>query len=460
MSSVRSAILRALLAMGLSFALWSFVSFSENPEETVRFDDLTLQVVGLSEDMVVVDANGLPTTIFPSVDVTLRTDRRQRSELRPVDIRVVADLSGLGPGDHVVPINVQATRSNISFSIPPNGVEPAAINIRIEPIETVKVPINLDILGSPPFSFERGEPEVRYNGAPISTVTVSGPQSRVMRVTAARTVANIAQLRASYVATLNLTPVDASNQPVEGVQVQPATVTVTIPINPVVGLRLVPVSPVIIGTPAPGFVVTGINVEPPLITLTGSSGPLDTISFLATESIDIADARETVVRIVPLVVPAGTSPAQNEPNAVRVTVQITPIPLPFQVRLPVEVTLTGLGSGLTAVVSPNVVEMTFAGTSDRLNALAATPLVVTLNLNGRGVGVYQFKVQPLLPDGVRLVGEPSEVTVSIVSVPTPTPMPTPTPEPSPETEPTPTPTLTPTPKPSPETEPTPTPEGG
>jgi YbbR domain-containing protein len=281
-----------------------------------------------------------------------------------------------------------------------------------------------------------------------------------MRVTAARTVANIAQLRASYVATLNLTPVDASNQPVEGVQVQPATVTVTIPINPVVGLRLVPVSPVIIGTPAPGFVVTGINVEPPLITLTGSSGPLDTISFLATEAIDIADARETVVRIVPLVVPAGTSPAQNEPNAVRVTVQITPIPLPFQVRLPVEVTLTGLGSGLTAVVSPNVVEMTFAGTSDQLNALAAAPLEISLDLNGRGVGVYQFKVQPLLPDGVRLVGEPPEVTVSIVSVPTPTPMPTPTPEPSPETEPTPTPTLTPTPKPSPETEPTPTPEGG
>ncbi len=97
MSSVRSAILRALLAVGLSFALWSFVSFSENPEETVRFDDLTLQIVGLAEDMVVVDANGLPTTIFPSVDVTLRTDRRQRSELRPVDIRVVADLSRLGP---------------------------------------------------------------------------------------------------------------------------------------------------------------------------------------------------------------------------------------------------------------------------------------------------------------------------------------------------------------------------
>lgn len=439
MNGVRSIVLRAFLAFGLSFALWSFVSFSENPEETARFEDLTLQIVGLAEDMVIVDANGLPTTSFPLVDVTLRTDRRQRSELRPVDIRVVADLSNLGPGDHLVPINVQPTRSNLSFSVPAGGIEPSAISIRIEPVETVTVPIRLEIVGSPPFSFERGDPEIRYNGNLIDTVTVSGPQSRVVRVAAVRTVANIAQLRASYVAPLNLTPVDNNNQPVEGVQVRPATVTVVIPINPVVGLRLVPVSPIIIGSPAPGFAVTDIKVDPPLITLTGSSGPLDAINLLQTEAIDIANARETVVRIVPLIIPTGTSPAQGESNAVRVTVEITPITLPFQVRLPVEVVIDGLENGLLVTVSPEVVEITFAGTSAQLNALAATPLEATINVSGLAPGAYQFPVQPLLPDGVSIVGEAPTVTVVIIPEPTPTPTPSPSPEPSPEIEPTPTP---------------------
>lgn len=439
MNSVRSIALRAFLAFGLSFALWSFVSFSENPEETARFEDLTLQIVGLAEDMVIVDANGLPTTSFPQVDVTLRTDRRQRSELRPVDIRVVADLSNLGPGDHLVPINVQPTRSNLSFSVPAGGIEPSAISIRIEPVETVTVPIRLEIVGSPPFSFERGDPEIRYNGNLIDTVTVSGPQSRVVRVTEVRTVANIAQLRASYVAPLNLTPVDNNNQPVEGVQVRPATVTVVIPINPVVGLRLVPVSPIIIGSPAPGFAVTDIKVDPPLITLTGSSGPLDAINLLQTEAIDIANARETVVRIVPLIIPTGTSPAQGESNAVRVTVEITPITLPFQVRLPVEIVIDGLENGLLVTVSPEVVEITFAGTSTQLNALAATPLEATINVNGLAPGAYQFPVQPLLPDGVSIVGEAPTVKVVIIPEPTPTPTPSPSPEPSPEIEPTPTP---------------------
>lgn len=439
MNGVRSIVLRAFLAFGLSFALWLFVSFSENPEETARFEDLTLQIVGLAEDMVIVDANGLPTTSFPSVDVTLRTDRRQRSELRPVDIRVVADLSNLGPGDHLVPINVQPTRSNLSFSVPAGGIEPSAIGIRIEPVETVTVPIRLEIVGSPPFSFERGDPEIRYNGNLIDTVTVSGPQSRVVRVAAVRTVANIAQLRASYVAPLNLTPVDNNNQSVEGVQVRPATVTVVIPINPVVGLRLVPVSPIIIGSPAPGFAVTDIKVDPPLITLTGSSGPLDAINLLQTEAIDIANARETVVRIVPLIIPIGTSPAQGESNAVRVTVEITPITLPFQVRLPVKIVIDGLDNGLLVTVSPEVVEITFAGTSTQLNALAAMPLEATINVSGLAPGAYQFPVQPLLPDGVSIVGEAPTVTVVIIPAPTPTSTPSPSPEPSPEVEPTPTP---------------------
>lgn len=439
MKGVRSIVLRAFLAFGLSFALWLFVSFSENPEETARFEDLTLQIVGLAEDMVIVDANGLPTTSFPLVDVTLRTDRRQRSELRPVDIRVVADLSNLGPGDHLVPINVQPTRSNLSFSVPAGGIEPSTIGIRIEPVETVTVPIRLEIVGSPPFSFERGDPEIRYNGNLIDTVTVSGPQSRVVRVAAVRTVANIAQLRASYVAPLNLTPVDNNNQSVEGVQVRPATVTVVIPINPVVGLRLVPVSPIVIGSPAPGFAVTDIKVDPPLITLTGSSGPLDAINLLQTEAIDIANARETVVRIVPLIIPTGTSPAQGESNAVRVTVEITPITLPFQVRLPVEIVIDGLENGLLVTVSPEVVEITFAGTSTQLNALAAMPLEATINVSGLAPGAYQFSVQPLLPDGVSIVGEAPTVTVVIIPEPTPTPTTSPSPEPSPEVEPTPTP---------------------
>ncbi|NTW00616.1 MAG: hypothetical protein HGA19_04820, partial [Oscillochloris sp.] len=214
MSALRAMILRALLALGLSFSLWAFVSFSQNPEEIVPFEGLTPQVVGLRSELVIVDANGLPNPTLPDIDVNLRTDRNQRTELRPVDIRTVVDLSGFDAGEHIVPINVQATRSTISFTVPVDGVSPSAIPIRLEEVISTTVPIDLKVAGNLPFSFERGDPQITFSSNPISNVQVSGPQNRVQRVKAAQTTANIEQLRASYQAPLSLVAVDENGSAV------------------------------------------------------------------------------------------------------------------------------------------------------------------------------------------------------------------------------------------------------
>jgi len=94
MSTLRARLVRVLLAIGLSFALWAFVSFSQNPEDSITFSDVPLQTVGLQDGLVIVDANGLPTLALPTVDITLRTDQQQLATLRPVDVRAIVDLSG------------------------------------------------------------------------------------------------------------------------------------------------------------------------------------------------------------------------------------------------------------------------------------------------------------------------------------------------------------------------------
>lgn len=445
---MRATLLRAALALGLSFALWAFVSFSQNPEELVRFEDVSPQVVGLASDLVIVDANGLPNPTLPAIDITLRTDRVQRTELRPVDIRAVIDLDGLGAGEHLVPVNVQATRSTISFSVPRDGVQPSAVQIRIEQVITHSVPINLQVSGNLPFSFERGDPQILLDGNPIEQIEVSGPQNRVERVAAAQTTANIEQLRASYLAPLALTAVDETGQPVEGVRLSPGTVTVRIPITSVVGLKLVPVEATIEGLPASGYTVSGVQVDPPLISLTGSSGPLDAVAVLRTEPISIAGATQNLVRRAALVFPGGTSPQVGEPVSVRVTVQITPLDRTFQVALPAQVNLIGLSSGLLASANPNIVSVAVTGSSSALDVLSGTTLRADIDVSGLGPGSYQLPVQVTLPDGIRLVGDPPEVTI-ILRLPT-TPTSTNTTAPPSESESaTPEPTTTSGPSPTP-----------
>ena len=70
MSNLRLTLLRAVLAFGLSFALWAFVSFSRNPEATVTFPDVALEAIGLEPGLVMVDAGGVPSTALPPVDIT------------------------------------------------------------------------------------------------------------------------------------------------------------------------------------------------------------------------------------------------------------------------------------------------------------------------------------------------------------------------------------------------------
>ena len=417
--------LRAILALGLSFSLWAFVSFSQNPEELVPFEGLTPQVIGLRGDLVIVDANGLPSPTLPSIDVTLRTDRNQRTELRPVDIRTVVDLSNFNAGEHIVPVNVQATRSTISFTVPADGVTPSAIPIRLEEVISATAQIDLKIVGNLPFSFERGDPQITSGGTPIATAQISGPQNRVARVKAAQTTANIEQLRASYQAPLTLEAIDANGQPVDGVQISPATVNIRIPITSVVGLKLVPVEATITGLPAPGYAITSVQVNPPLIALTGSSGPLDAAAVLKSEPIDIAGARSSLVRQASVIFPAGTSPQIGEPGSVMVTVLIVPVDQAFRVALPAQVILTGVGDGLTPSVAPDVVSLTITGGSSLLDQLARQRVQASINVSGLRAGSYLLSVTVSLPDGLQLVGDPPVVTV-VLRTPPPTPTTTPT----------------------------------
>lgn len=430
MSALRATGLRLALAIGLSFALWAFVSFSENPEERISFEAVPVEVRNLPSGLVMVDQNGLPNATLPPVNVTIETDRATRADLRQADLRSYVDLRDMAPGDRAVPINIEATRPNLTFTLPEGGLRPASVSVRLEELITTTVPLTLTIQGNVPFSFELGQPEVTLGGQVVQDVQVRGPQSRVERVKMARATANVEQLRASYVSLLPLQGVDENGQPVEGVTLEPATVNVRIPINPIVGLKLVPVLGTIEGFPAPGYTVVNIRSNPPLINLTGSSGTLDTVDQVSTAPVDISGASGLITRTVPLRFPLGTSPQAGEPSEATVTVEIAPLNRVFQVQLPVPVQATNIGNVLVSI-SPGVVQAQLAGSNEVLNQLNTATLLATVDVGRLGPGTYQLTPQLTPPNGVTLVGTLPVVTVTLRAPPTAVPPPTSAPRPEP-----------------------------
>jgi YbbR domain-containing protein len=266
-----------------------------------------------------------------------------------------------------------------------------------------------------------------------------------------RATANINQLRADYTSPVDLRPLDADGQIFNGVTVQPETVRVRVPIRSVVGLRRVAVLVNTGGLPAPGYVVSSVSSDPPLVNLTGSSGPLDEVNQIETEPVDISGATRTITREVALLPPPGTSLQSGEPARVVVTVGVEPVSRPFRITLPVPVQVVDIGAGLLVSLSPQAVDVSLTGSSAALASLSENPPQATVSAISLGPGSYELTPQLSLPPGVQVEGEVPQVTVGLRFPPASTPQPTRTSEP----DETPTPSATP-----PDGEPTlaPTPE--
>jgi YbbR domain-containing protein len=441
MSWLRTVGLRLALSLGLGFSLWAFVSVSENPEELVTFDEQPVEVRNLSPDLVVVDQNGLPDPAPPEVSVILTIERAQRNSLRSVDILPFVDLLNIGPGDHSVPVEIERVNNRLDFRVAPNGVRPATVPVRIEERVTNTVPISVEIRGQVPFSFEVGEPEVRVNDTFTTTVDVSGPLSRVSRVVAAKIIADVDQLSASYSSSLTLRPVDAAGQLVDGVTLSTLAVTVNIPIQPVVGIKLVPVQVQVTGLPAAGYRVIEIRSDPQLVNITGNSGVLNDVVAVPTEPIDISGARGLVVRDVALLFPDGTLPNRNEPRRAQVTIRVAQVAQVFQVALPVQVELEGVGNGLFSTIAPEVLIFNLTGSSSAIADLGSQTLRASIDVSGLGPGTYSFTPTLALPEGITIVAPSPQVTVTLALPPTvvPRPLPTAPPPATPSAQPTPAP---------------------
>lgn len=415
----RSTGLRLLLALGLSFALWVFVSFSENPDQSASFNGVPVDVQGLSSGLVLVDTNGLPRTSLPPVDITVQSDEQTLSRVQSSDFQAFVDLSEVGAGEHVVSVVAEADRSDLA-GLAFSQITPSNIAIRLEQLITTTVPITVDVRGNLPFSFERSEPEVRVAGTPISQTMVVGPQGRVAQVQMVQAVAAIEQLRADYTSSVALQPLDANGDLVAGVTLRPDEVNVRVPIRSVAGLRRVAVLGQVTGIPAPGYTISTITSDPQLVNLTGSSGPLDAVNEIETEAIDITGATGAISREVSLLLPPGTSLQVGQPSRVIITVQIEPLRRPFTIRLPVPVQIVNIGGGLVAAPPAPFVQVTLTGADAALAQLGNTPLQATADVAGLGPGSHVITPQLPLPEGVRVVGAVPNVTLTLRALPTAT----------------------------------------
>jgi YbbR domain-containing protein len=440
MTRFRDTGLQLATSLILALVLWATVTTITNPEGTRRYENVEVGARDVPPGLVIVNEAGLPipdTSSLENIDVVVSTDQETLSAFQKEDIQAYVSLTDAEPGVRTTEVQFAGNGPAVRYQ-----PTPEQISIQLEPVITRTVPITVEIIGSLPFSYERNEPETRVGDQLVREAQVSGPSSQVERVVRAATTINIEQLRATYVSLQQLTPQDANGAEIEGVTLDPAQVRVRIEISAVVGVKRVPVLGSVEGSPAPGYVVTQITSEPPLINLVGSSSILNATDKVETDPINISDATGTITQTVPINF-GSAQPQPGEPREATVTVQIDTLDQPLQVQIPAPVEVIGSPEGLLTSVDPPVVQVPLEGPVLAFVQLNASALAANINAAGLGPGVYTLTPQVTVPPNLSIVGPLPDVTLTLSAPTTPTPPPTATPSPIPEALPTPTPTTPP-----------------
>lgn len=291
----------AVLSVVLAIALWVYVTDQQNPEETGRIPGMVqVQVINVPDNQAV-------SSISPEgVTVNARAPQDTLNDLEADDFRATIDLSGVTAERAVVDVRVEALRTRVEVV----DWSPQRVTVQIENVTSRSVPIEAELVGTPPRGFEVGATTVQ----PAQS-QVTGPESLVALVDSVAANVNLTGISTNFQQTLLLEARDGQGVRVDGVTVEPASARVTVEVRQLQFSAAFVVLPDIRGTPAQGFRVVGMAIDPQFLIVSGPADvfqTLDPTAGVMTEVVSIDGASADVVRTVALRLPPGASAARTE----------------------------------------------------------------------------------------------------------------------------------------------------
>ncbi|HJP87765.1 MAG TPA: CdaR family protein [Candidatus Limnocylindrales bacterium] len=404
-----------LAAIGLATLLYGGLVLSQTTQTFPG--NVQIELAHAPADVVVLSNPGAVTRIQyvapPDLGLRINSDA----------FRATVDLAG-----------AQATGGRVTLDVSVDAVdpriqvldfEPRAIVLTLDHVGSASVPIQA-VLGPIPSGLDIGEPVVD-----ATTATVTGPQSVVAKVTEvhANVVVDASGIDVNQMVTL--VPVDSNGNKLELVDVEPAQVRVRVPVFTDRRSKTLPVTPNVVGTPAAGFEIASVTVDPAVVSVEGDANDLAGLDRADTQPVSVSGASSQVTQTVALALPDGVQALGG--GTVQVTVTLRPVTgtRTFEAGL----VLSGARSDLVYTLSTDHVLVTIGGSLADLDRLSGVSLTLSVDVTGLEPGTHAVAVSANLATGLTLVSaSPNPVDVIVTSpatAPAPTPGPSPGPSPTP-----------------------------
>jgi YbbR domain-containing protein len=352
------------------------------------------------------------TVLLSNLDSVTQVKFFAPQDTGPLDsssFRATVDLTNVDPkvGRVLVPVHVQAIDDRIQVL----EVRPSRINIDVDQLATRTVSVVVS-KGPTPSGLDVRAPELSSQ-----TVTLKGPATEVRRVDRAEARIQLDPGGIDFDRDVELIPVDALGNEVAPVEVEPATVRVRVAVFTDRRTRSLPVHPNVTGTPAAGFEVATVAVQPLVLTVEGDADQLASLSSVDTAAVSVAGATGNVSTTVGVELPTGVLPLGG--NSVRVTIGIRQVTATR--TFSAGILLTGARADRVYNLSTDHVLVTLGGSIADLDGLEGRAFSVQAPVGGLDSGRHEVAVTANLPAGLTLVSATPPSVIVTVALPSSSP---------------------------------------
>lgn len=405
----KSKTLYIIISILASVLLWMYVVNYENKDVNNTVSGIEVEYIGVDE--ILADRQLVVTGVSTgSVDLTLLGKRSVVAPISRGDVRITVDLTDIrsaGEYDRVY---------NVEFTGVGKGAEdifiisktPEYITVKVDQMSKKPVEIKGDFDGSVADGYMLEQIEYEPE-----TVEVMGPAELVSQIRYAHVVVQRENLTRSVTGIVSFTLTDENGNPVSGdglttdVQAVKYTVPVVMVKDVVLGVDLIPGG----GAEEENAIV---EIDPPVISLTGSADILNSINRISLGSVDLSEFATAFSRTFAIPLPNDVHNLSGETEA---EVEVTLKGLETKRIIATNIEMNNISDGYSADAITQYKEVLIRGKAESLENIDADDVVIVVDLAniGQAVGRYSLpgRVYVDSEENVGAVGSSYTIVVDI-----------------------------------------------
>lgn len=366
-----------ILSLIIAICLWAYVIGETNPTDSRTFRDIPIVLVGEQT----LEDNGLAvlSVSAESLNITLTGSRADINQISAKEIYASVNLADAAEGENQLKIQIRVPEDV--------EIEDKSLN-KLTVVTEERISKEVDVEVAYQGSFDDEEEPITVDVS-RNSVVVTGASSLVEKVKQVNAVVEEGKVKEQLTTmTSPLTPVDASGETVENVELSAKSVQVSAQLATT---KTVPL--VVSVSDDQEEQLPKTSSAPKTIIIKGKSSTLAGIDSVTTETVDLSEITEDTEIPLRPILPDGVQVSAKSADNLILKVKVTPLESRTFTFDGKDVKLTGLKEDLKAEIRTARIEIVVKGRKEDLDALDEAAFRLTADLEDLDEGSHNVSLE-------------------------------------------------------------------